>query len=173
MLRAPARGRRKGARKATRRASGFAVPAAAYRSRVLSRAACGVCAGAWRGLVALLLLAAAACCSAQTPSPPPPSPPPPNSGLLAASLIAWGQSLTAGGTQLASWTGASACSGLTTSSWLGVTCAGSAPTMVVLSNQALSGNISCAVATVTTLTRIDLVRAHACAQPVMHVCSRS
>ena len=112
-----------------------------------------------RGLLALLLLA---CCSAQSPPPPPP-----NSGLLASSLISWGQSLTGGGAQLASWTGASACSGAASSSWLGVTCAGGVPTAVVLSNQALRGNISCAVASVTTLTRIDLVRA----TPVVQECA--
>jgi hypothetical protein len=110
-------------------------------------------------VAALLVLLGARCCSAQ--SPPPPPPPPPSSSLLAALLISWGQSLTAGGTQLASWTGASACSGAATSSWLGITCASSVPTAVVLSNQSLSGNISCAVANVTTLTRIDLVRARA------------
>jgi hypothetical protein len=111
--------------------------------------------------------------SPPSPSPPqPPSPPPPNSGLLASSLISWGQSLTGGGTQLSSWTGVTACSGLTASSWLGITCTGGVPTAVVLAKQGLSGNISCAVATVTTLTSIDLVRARASA-PVMHLRSRS
>jgi hypothetical protein len=107
-------------------------------------------AGTRHGLVALLLLAAA-CCSAQPP------PPPPNSGLLASSLISWGQSLTGSGTQLATWTG-SGCS----ASWKGVTCTGGTPTAISLAGLGLTGNISCAVATVTTLTRVDLVRNCVC-----------
>ena len=113
-----------------------------------------------RGVLACALLVAsrATCAAALTPpNPPPPSPPPAPPPPPPSSLVAFAAALTSGST-LSSWSGAFPCSGLTTSTWTGVTCAAGNVTAITLSGLSLNGSISCAVATVTTLARLDLVR---------------
>jgi len=64
-------------------------------------------------------------------------------------------------TALASWTGTNPCNGTSTSNWTGVTCSGSLPVALALSGLGLTGSVSCAASGNTSVTYIDLVRAHA------------
>ena len=83
----------------------------------------------------------------------------PTAGQTQHPLVQFGADLSAGSGALSSWTGSTVCSGATTTTWLGVTCASSQPRAIVLPvGLYLTGSISCAVASSTTLTSLDLVR---------------
>ena len=73
----------------------------------------------------------------------------------AAALLAFRDALRGPtGTQLASWAGP-----LCNASWSGVTCTtNNMPTALSLAGLGLTGTLSCDMATVTSLTRIDLSR---------------
>ena len=85
----------------------------------------------------------------------------PSAGQTQHPLVQFGADLSAGSGALSSWTGSTVCSGATTTTWLGVTCASSQPKAIALPGGLyLNGSISCAVASSTTLTSLDLVRVH-------------
>ena len=119
----------------------------------------GVVRGALRATLSTLLLLIAFCPVAGQTPPAPPMPPPPPSPPPQHPLVSFGAALAGpGGSALASWSGTAVCSGATTTTWAGVTCVASQPTAIALAGLGLSGNLSCAVASVTTLSSIDLVR---------------
>lgn len=83
----------------------------------------------------------------------------PSAGQTQHPLVQFGADLSAGSGALSTWTGSTVCSGATTTTWLGVTCASSQPRAIALPvGLYLTGSISCAVASSTTLTSLDLVR---------------
>ena len=119
----------------------------------------GVVHDALRATLATLLLMVAFCPVAGQTPPAPPMPPPPPSPPPQHPLVSFGAALAGGvGNALATWSGTTVCSGATTTTWAGVTCVASQPTAIALSGLGLSGNLSCAVASVTTLSSLDLVR---------------
>lgn len=82
--------------------------------------------------------------------------------FAATGLAQLGVDLAGSSSALSSWTGTNPCTGTSGASvWSGVTCAAGLPVQLSLSGLGLTGSVSCAASSNTSLTSIDLVRASA------------